>query len=504
MKRYILSVILLGVSLGAFAQSAETAAAISEKQYGGSARTIAMGNAFTALGGDIGALTINPASSGVMRATQFSLSPSINIASGSTDYLGVGSKASKTNFAFTGIGFVWCYDTGNYTGLLNFNLGFSHTRNNDFHQYMELAGTASNSSKLASIAENLTGTDPADLEESAGYDPYNNSNLDWSDITAWNADVIGYIDGTSYEYISSAENLSGGYIYIPGDIRQRFNRHTYGGADDYTVNIGANISDKLFLGANVTLTSVDMTVDENYQEYAIDPTLFDDKFSSYKENYWSRTSGAGISLKFGAIWNPVGGLRLGAAVETPTWYSLTDSWQYYSTSSFTDGSSYEAYSPYGQYSYNMTTPFRFNVGASYVFGNIGLLSVDYERADYSSTLLETESGSFENAIDDENYILKSNYQAANIFRVGGELRFVNNLSLRAGFASYGSPVKNGLSSNYISGGLGWNIDGSSSLDFAYQYKMASDYNFTLYDYEAPTGSVEYTGHKFVLTYCLRF
>ena len=61
-KLSLIAIITLAVSITAGAQGVEDALRLSEQFYVGSARTMAMGNAFTALGGDLGAVGINPAS----------------------------------------------------------------------------------------------------------------------------------------------------------------------------------------------------------------------------------------------------------------------------------------------------------------------------------------------------------------------------------------------------------------------------------------------------------
>ena len=50
---------------------------LSQQNREGTARSVAMGNAFTALGGDMGSISINPASSAVYRYSEFSITPSI-------------------------------------------------------------------------------------------------------------------------------------------------------------------------------------------------------------------------------------------------------------------------------------------------------------------------------------------------------------------------------------------------------------------------------------------
>ena len=61
MRKTAITLLLMAAATGAYAQSAYDALNFSENIYEGSARTVAMGNAFTALGGDLGAVTINPA-----------------------------------------------------------------------------------------------------------------------------------------------------------------------------------------------------------------------------------------------------------------------------------------------------------------------------------------------------------------------------------------------------------------------------------------------------------
>ena len=65
MKKTAITLLLIvaGGGVGANAQTMYDALRFSENNYEGTARTIAMGNAFTALGGDPGAVTINPAGS---------------------------------------------------------------------------------------------------------------------------------------------------------------------------------------------------------------------------------------------------------------------------------------------------------------------------------------------------------------------------------------------------------------------------------------------------------
>ena len=85
-KKIVITSILAFAALGAGAQTAYDAMTFSENNYSGTARTIAMGNAFTALGGDLGSYGINPAGSAVNRYSQISFTPNLSSLSSSSEY----------------------------------------------------------------------------------------------------------------------------------------------------------------------------------------------------------------------------------------------------------------------------------------------------------------------------------------------------------------------------------------------------------------------------------
>ena len=63
--------IFLAASAGAGAQTMYDALTFSRNDYYGTAKSIAMGNAMTAVGGDLGSIGINPAGSAVYSYSQF-------------------------------------------------------------------------------------------------------------------------------------------------------------------------------------------------------------------------------------------------------------------------------------------------------------------------------------------------------------------------------------------------------------------------------------------------
>ena len=84
MKKTALTILMALAAAAAYAQTAYDALLFSENNYEGTARTVAMGNAFTALGGDLGSVAINPAGSAVAGYSQISLSPTLTFSASTT------------------------------------------------------------------------------------------------------------------------------------------------------------------------------------------------------------------------------------------------------------------------------------------------------------------------------------------------------------------------------------------------------------------------------------
>ena len=124
MKRTAITLLLIAVAASAEAQSMYDALRYSENNYEGTARTMAMGNAFTALGGDLGSVNINPAGSAVARYSQVTITPgvavSVSTAGGtSPDYFSKSYRTPMARFNLPNIGFSVNFDTNMSYGIKN-------------------------------------------------------------------------------------------------------------------------------------------------------------------------------------------------------------------------------------------------------------------------------------------------------------------------------------------------------------------------------------------------
>ena len=132
MKKTLITIFLSAAAIGALnAQTVEDALPLSENNYEGTARTIALGGAVTALGSDLGSITMNPAGSAVAGYSQITISPGLSIctttAQGATptengwqatyNYFQSKMQSTRTRFMIPNLGFTFNIDTRRKSGL---------------------------------------------------------------------------------------------------------------------------------------------------------------------------------------------------------------------------------------------------------------------------------------------------------------------------------------------------------------------------------------------------
>lgn len=481
MKKITILFLSLTFAMSSFAQSVDDALLISSNNYEGTARTLGMGNAVTAVGGDMGAVGINPAASGVMRSSQFSFSLGGIKAKSKIS----GIKDNFSNLAVPNCGYIGSFDTNNKHGLFNFNFGILFNERSSFNQIYSLGINTGESSYLSSLASNLAGINYKDLEydNSSSYNPFNNQNVSWPEVLAWNNYVLATTPDSETDYLASTENTEDFDIMLGGELGQDYYRKRDGGVSDLTVNFGGNIEDILFFGVNLNVASVDLNVTESYAERAINDKNFQDGFVRYAQQYSQYTSGAGVNAQFGVIFTPreIDGLRLGASYTTKTAYTLTDSWRYFAQSDFNNGNHYEMDSPSGYCEYNMYAPSRFNIGAAYTLGKTALFSIDYEQVNYRNIYFEETDGNTY-SYQDLNSKMSNQCNNSHVIRYGIEW-WIGDLAIRGGSNIYSAPATWAQAKRTKSLGLGWRLSDTVLFDCAWQgcsvdsdFQMYSDYD----------------------------
>ena len=501
MRKTAITLLLTLAGIAGYAQTAYDGLLFSENNYEGTARSVAMGNAFTALGGDLGSITINPAGSAVAGYSQFTITPGLTIttsnaqgvspyADGSLPYFERKMRSSMTTFGVPNFGLTLNWETNRTSGLKNLTFGFVVNKTAGYDQDVYANGKNATTTFMGAMAVEASGYLSSDLNSTNAYDYY-----PWSTVVGFRSGMISTFGGMDDEYVGASELVfDNGDIVLGGEIEQTYGRRTRGGKSDYVFNIGGNISDFIYIGANVGFSSLSYDYDEYFKEAAIDPADFNIALDNGKTMYFSQmryrynyyAEGSGAYAKIGAIVTPGYGLRIGAAIQTPTANSISERWQYSGSTEFTS-SEFNGYasSPEGRYSYSFTSPFRANFGLAYTLGGFAILSADYEYCDYSQMRFSSTNGS-RDYFDDVNSAIKEVFGPQNMWRFGAEVK-LGAVALRGGYGITTSPERHyeGHYRNNASFGLGYSSKGSFFTDFAVRrntysneyYMPYSDYIF---------------------------
>jgi hypothetical protein len=448
---------------------------------GGTARSVSMGSAFGALGGDFSSLSINPAGIGVYRSSEFTITPNFSTGKVGSKFYGSSEEDIKYDFALGNIGLVFAFNTPgqpNEPGWKGFQVGFGINRHTNFNNRSVYEGFNTQSSLMTEyLAIANAENNPLDPKD---FDPFT-TDLAWETFL---------LDVDNDQFIVDKEN---------GNVFQRRETNTSGSMREVVLTFGSNYSDRLYLGASFGFPRVTYESDYIYVEED-DPANPNEYFNSLELTDRLKTTGSGFNFKFGAIFRATDMIRLGAAVHTPTFYDMEDQFRTSLKSDLSFGS-YDASSPNGRFNYELNTPLRFIGSLGMVLGTQGLLSFDYEYADFTQMRLRSSSYMFTN----ENRVIRNNFEVQHNFRIGGEVK-LDPIILRAGYTLNTSPYKSGVNDaqrGTISAGLGMR-DKNFFIDFGY---YLTQYTENYYPYSASLTqpvTYDYSRNGFLMTLGFRF
>lgn len=511
MKKALTILLLAAVAVGAKAQGFEDAFRYSQQFPVGTARTVAMGNAFTALGGDLGAMGINPASTALYNSCEFAVTPSLtwNSTHSNTEYYNAyGRDNRNTKFSVPNVAVVFALPTGRSNKLVSWSVGFGVNKTNNFNSHISYNGLDGSSSLLGNIASGLNGVPSATVDSD---DAYESGIIPAQTLLAWDTWLIdtGFTDE---DYMGATENVYedeyGKYPDVAGDLSKSFDRVTSGSMYNIQMNLGLNFSDQLYLGANLNVYTVNYMESVSYSETADRPEHFASGFTFMENSLSQETSGSGGNLQLGMIWTPFPAVRFGATYTTSTLYELSNRWYEVMSSGFNPNEfGYESKSkscaPEYPFSYQVKSPARYSLGAAFVLGNRGLISLDYEHVAYSKTRMKDEDG-YEGVFAFDNEVLKC-FNPCDIVRLGAEFNVNSALALRAGYNSY---MFTEPEYQFLSFGIGKKISETAGIDLAFRTNLGKTYHHQPYaDYDVVTvkgAEVSEYNRELLLTYKVKF
>lgn len=499
-------------SVGLNAQTEMTALGISSGYNpSGSARYLGLSGALGAVGADFSSVHQNPAGIALFRSgSKVSLTGAYGARQGTGDWGADKLSVDKGGLRFEELSFLTSWELASGRTM---TFGVGATNAGRFGRDLDVAGTFSPKGGI-SLADysaallNLQSRIPLP-NVLTNSNPFA-SGAPWLGILGYNNGWINYnTAGGAYE--SGFVFDEGGASLIEGPRSASLITEESGAMTNYDFALGFQASPSFHVGLSMTLTSLSYRYNSWYQE-GFRPTPWGETYGLSLDNQLEM-DGTGVRFGFGIIGEPVDGLRLGASIYTPTFYSLTmdipgrPSTGVSPTLRDKDGNlikrAIQTTPPSeSAVGFGLRTPWRLGLSAAYIFDRTAILSADYEYTDHGGSRLTDPLDDYDidaNHIDwtGDNKLIKSHFGGQHTLRLGFEVNASRRLALRAGarFASsigYHAGLKRdipteevavpGVSVHYrlpgamqsYSLGFGYRLSRELTLDVAYVFGMQKD------------------------------
>ena len=461
MKKVILAATaVLSIIPAAQAQSAIDMLQVSQPGFRGTARFMGMGGAFTALGADLSTMTQNPAGIGMYRHSDIGVTVDLSFqGTKSPNGQGGWNKENKTKFDCNNFGYAGVASLGEDSAMPFFTWGVSYNRLSSFDRVYNAYAPSTQTSLTNYIASFSNGMPANDLNFGTDYNPYKDSDLDWLSILAYNSFLMNEQPGSTDTYAGLYQNGTVGDAKL--DV------HEKGYIDEYNIDFGGNVMDMLYWGVGIGITDLSYRRDVTYSESMENARIYDSLSGSnttngnagfYLDNY-KRITGSGWKLSAGLIFKPIDELRIGAAIHTPTWWSLDEEYDaavdysYYNPVRNETNANRET-TDWASFSWRLKSPWKFMVGIAGVIGQNAIISVDYERQAYNDMTCKNavyDSYGYESDYRENHAVnadVKQYCKGADIIRVGAEFRVTPQFSIRAGYNYTSSWIKKDARDNY--------------------------------------------------------
>lgn len=472
-----------------FAQNEYDALRYSGGDILGSARAQAVGGAFSAVGADMSAATMNPAGTALYQYSDFAMTARYSIVNNNANYLGKTQNGNITSFNLPSLGYIFHVNKNQEDDdqkLKGFSLGMGYNQLDNFKRDIQASGYNPHSSITDFFVEKANGTQSSVLEGYPGAS---------YQAAAFYTYAIDTLKGSSTQYFPA---------FNRGRIDQSANMTQSGNRGEWFFNMAFNRSNKLYVGATMGLQS--LTYDQRlyikekdvnnlhtaYQNNPNNPLEFPGESLKFADGF--KTTGSGFNLQVGAIYRPVNAFRFGLSVKSPTYYSLTDNYTFSIDNTQQRATTQNIVQASDSFAsqWKLRTPLQATFGAMVLFGKRGFLSADIDFKDYSGAKLSSRyassSPNYYSYTGENSNISKYFTQVIN-YRFGGELR-LGNFRLRAGTTIMGNGLKSDInqyqnpenpaeliafkpSRRMITGGVGYRSQ-SFFVDFALVNQQIKD------------------------------
>jgi hypothetical protein len=496
----------------AFSQGEIEALRFSRTYQSPSARISGMAGAGSSLGADLSAAYLNPAGLAQLRRGELIISPGFRLNSVEADYIDqrISRNNSQLVLSNLGLAFVSPRYVGfgrnrqkATTGLIQTTVALGYQRQASYKADTRAIAYNSFSSITDAFAEQANGLFPENLND-----------FDFTGL-AWETFALDTLAGTQNQYFGSG---------IGGELEQRIRIRESGNRSSVFASVGLNFDNKIFVAATLMGLNVRHSYRWQFEEEDINglhnfyqndpnstfPLEFPTEYLLARDSI--ETRGDGVTGILGVVVLPTDQLRIGVSFQLPGIILMNEVFrrEMFHEITFIDQFGQDSVggiafaSPEAEGSYNLTTPYGFTFGGSYILGKKGFVTADLEVVDFSSARLRSpylEDDPFFYDYEIENDRIATLSQPAVNVRLGGEYR-EDMIRFRGGLAYEGSPLTEeartyedpdnpgeSLIANTagMSFAAGLGIRGEAAfMDLAFQHRQARD-KVSPYATNEPTG-----------------
>ena len=502
MKRILFFLVIIsGFLPKSNAQDITDALRYSTENIIGTARFNALGGAFGTLGGDLSAISINPAGSAVFLKNAASVSLNISDVTNKASYFSTKSNVNFTNTDFNQAGFVFVFNTNNQESDWNkftVGLNFETSQNFDQNLFVKGVGDTSIGDFFVQQAQGV----PLDLLQLQGGETISDlySYLGENFGTSYQNAFLGY-QGFIFDPVDAndTENTLYTLTIAGGDFNQEYSFITRGFNAKYSFNLATQYRKKLYFGINLNSHTID------YLQYTFLEEHNNNNGSTVNYVGFENTLqvlGNGFSAQAGIIAKITPEFRVSATYNTPTWLTISEETTQYLETNRISGSTNILTTVNPNVvnlfkDYKLQTPGKLSAGIAYVFGSRGLVSLNYEYKDYSKSKFKPQTESY---FATQNTLIGNTLKATSTIRFGGEYKY-ERWSFRGGLRFEESPYKDNNvvgDTTVLSTGVGYDF-GGISVDVSYS-NISQTRNQQLYNIGlTSTSAIDSKTSTFVLT-----
>ena len=468
MKNLVLTLMGTISIVSTYGQDLTDALRYSTGETEGTARFKSMSGAFGALGGDMSAVSINPAGSAIFNLSHGAMTVATQSTLNDVFYGSNTQALRDDSFDMNQIGAALVFNNRDLeSGWNKFVISVFYEQLQNYDNQFLAVGTTQNSigSYFTDYANGLRLDEITALEGESITQAYGEIGSAYG--SRFQQAFLGY---ESYILEAADDTDNGNTIYTSniadGDFYQEYSYASTGINGKFSANIGFQYDKNIYFGINLNSHFLNYERSTYFYE---DNTNTGSTINQVDFKNTLLTTGEGFSLQLGSIVKVNDFIRLGLTYDSPTWLRLREeTTQYLYT--FEDATNLEAEVDPAVINvfpeYYLRTPAKITGSAAFIIGDTGLISIDYSRKDYSGTKFRSNSGG---NFSQQNSIIGTTLKAANTIRIGGELRH-KKFSYRGGYKLEQSPYKDTAAYGDLKGfslGLGYNF-GGSRLDLAYE------------------------------------